>query len=80
MLVYLLKTDYDAKITETDDKIPRIIGLATSVVLNGSENKLPNSSNLVQKTDFDTKMLCIKSKYITTDNYKKLLKILLPIR
>ena len=80
MLVYLLKTDYDAKITETDDKIPRIIGLATSVVLNASENKLPNSSNLVQKTDFDTKMLCIKSKYITTDNYKKLLKVLLPIR
>ena len=41
MLVVLLKkTDYNAKITEIERKIPSISGLATNVALTAVENKI----------------------------------------
>ena len=51
ILVILLKkkTDFNAKISEIENKIPDINGL-TAV-----ENKIPQVSNLVKKTDYDTK-------------------------
>ena len=47
ILVYLRKLN--AKITETEGKIPSITGLATTTALTAVENKIPNASNLVKK-------------------------------
>ena len=41
----LKKTDYNAKITEIEGKIPSITGLATSSALTAAENKIPDVSN-----------------------------------
>ena len=50
MLVDLLEeTNYNAKITEIEGKTTSIIGLATTVVLNAVENKMPKFSDLVKK-------------------------------
>ena len=66
------KTDYNAKTTETENKIPRIAGLATIAALTAVENKIPNNvSNLVKKTDYDAKILDIENIYITTADYNK---------
>ena len=43
------KTDYNAKITEIEDKIPGISGLATTSALTSLGNKIPNISSLVKK-------------------------------
>ena len=49
MLVDLLKkTDYNAKITKIEDKIPSIPGLTATA------NKMLHFSDLVKKTDYDT--------------------------
>ena len=48
------KTNYNAKITEIEGKIPSISGLATNAVLTVVKNKIPNVSNFVKKTDYDT--------------------------
>ena len=37
----LKKTDYHAKITEIEDKIPSTFGLGTSAALTAVENKIP---------------------------------------
>ena len=60
------KTDYNAKITETERKIPSISGFATTAALNAVENKTPNVSNPVTKTDYYTKMSDIEKKYFTS--------------
>ena len=49
MLVDLLKTHYNAKITEIEGNILSISRLATTAALNAVENKTPNVSNLVKK-------------------------------
>ena len=50
MLVDLLKkTDYNAKITEIESRIPSISGLATTSALTVVESKIPDVSNLVKK-------------------------------
>ena len=66
----LLKTDYNAKITEIEGKIPRISDLATNAALTAVENKIPNVSNLVKKTDYDTKITEIEKK-LTHHNHDK---------
>ena len=43
------KTDFNAKDTEIDGKIPSITGLATNSELTAIENKIPNVSSLVKK-------------------------------
>ena len=35
------------------------------------ENKIPNVSNPVKKTDYDAKILDTESKYFTTADYNK---------
>ena len=52
----LKKTDYNAKITEIEGKRPSITGLATTSALNTDENKIPNTSHLVKKADYDSKL------------------------
>ena len=48
ILVDLLKTDYNAKVTEIESKIISISGLATSATLTAVKNKIPNVVNLVR--------------------------------
>ena len=50
------KTDYNAKITEIENKIPDISNLATKNALDTVENKIPNTSGLVKKTDCNAKI------------------------
>ena len=40
------KTDYNAKLTELENKIPDISNLATKTALNAVENKIPHVSKL----------------------------------
>ena len=53
---FVKKTDYNAKITEIEGKIPSISSLATKTALLAGENKIPNVSSSVKKTDYDTKI------------------------
>ena len=48
-VIYLKKTNFNAKVTEIENKIPSISGLATNSALTAVENKIPNVSNLVKK-------------------------------
>ena len=48
------KTDYNTKITEIENKIPDISGLATKTALATVENKIPSITNLATKTAFTT--------------------------
>ena len=65
------KTDYNAKITAIEGKIPSAVGLATIVALTAFEIKIPNISNLVKKADYDAKISDIESKYFTMSGYNK---------
>ena len=56
------KTDYNAKITETENKIPDISNLATKTALTTVENKIPDTSDLVKKTDYNIKVSEIEGK------------------
>ena len=53
--VSLLKKQITIKITEIENKIPSISGLATKTALNAVKNEIPNISSLVKKTDYNTK-------------------------
>ena len=58
------KTDYNAKITEIENKIPDISSLATKTALNTVENKIPNTSGLVKKTDYIAKITETEGKFL----------------
>ena len=45
----LKKTNYNNKITETENNIPSVSGLATNSALTVVENKIPNIGSLVKK-------------------------------
>ena len=62
LVVWLKKTDFNAKVTETEGKIPSITDLATNSELTAVENKIPDVSSLVKKTDYDTKVSEIENK------------------
>ena len=63
-------TYYNTKITEIEDKIPSISGLATKTALTTVENKIPNISNLIETTDYDTNITEIEKK-LTDHNHDK---------
>ena len=73
------KTDYNAKISEIQSKIPSISGLATTSALTAVENEIPDVFSLVKKTDYSTKISEIEKKvtdhnddkYITTPKFNK---------
>ena len=79
-MVLLKKTNYDAKITELENKIADISNLAIKTVLTAIEIKIPSVSNLVKKTDYNTKFIDIENKlnnynhdkYIDTSEFNKL--------
>ena len=56
------KTDYNTKITEIENKIPSISGLATKSELTTVEDKIPNVWNLFQKQIMTQKLLKLKNK------------------
>ena len=70
--MHLLKTNYNAKITEIENKISSIGGFATTSALTAVEDKMPNITSLVEKTDYNTTISEKKlndhndDKYITT--------------
>ena len=78
--VLVKKTDYNAKITEIEDKTPSISGLATNAALTVVGNKIPNTNSLVKKTDYNTKITEIENKltdhhsdkYLTTLEFNTL--------
>ena len=82
MLVVWLKkkTDYNAKVTEIEGKIPSISGLDTNSALTAVKNKIPDVSSLVKKSDYSTKISEIEkkvnnhnhNKYITTPEFNTL--------
>ena len=51
---------------EVKGEIPSITNLATTTALTALENKVPNVSNLVKKTNYNAKIGEIENK-ITTD-------------
>ena len=71
------KTDYDAKITQIEGKIPDVSSLATKTTLTTVANKIPSTSKLIKKADYNTKVTDIKNKlnnhnhdkYITTPEF-----------
>ena len=73
-------TDCNAEISEIENKIPSISGLARISALTAVENKIPNVSDLVKKKDYDAKISEIEKKitdhdhdkYITTLKFNKL--------
>ena len=48
-------TALNAKINGVKNKVPNITNLATITALTVFENTMPNVSNLVKKTDYNTK-------------------------
>ena len=52
-MVLLKKTNYNAKITEIEGKIPDISNVVTKTVLTTVENKIPDVSGLATKVEFD---------------------------
>ena len=64
ILVELLKTYYNAKITEIQGKIPNISGLPTNSALTGLENKVGSVSNLPKKQIITQKLMKFKKKLL----------------
>ena len=58
------------KLTELENKIPDISGLATKSVLTAVENKIPNVSSLIKKTNYDTKVKELR-KQLAYHNHDK---------
>ena len=56
-VIWLKKTDLNAKITEVEVKIPSVTGLATNSALTAFENKIPDVSGLVKKQILILKLL-----------------------
>ena len=62
LVVWLKKTDFYAKITEVEGKIPSITSLATNSELTAVENQIPDVSSLVKKINFNAKITEVEGK------------------
>ena len=74
-------TTLSAKLNEVKSEISSITNLGTTTALTAVENNIPNVSNLIRKTDYNTKISDIENKittdhendkYITTQEFNKL--------
>ena len=78
LAIWLLKSDLKIKINEIKNELPSITGLARTSALTAVE--IPSISNLVKKTDYNTKVKEIEKKitdhkhdeHITTPKFNKL--------
>ena len=68
----LLKKDWNSKINEVKDTILSISGLATNPALTAVENKVPDVSNLVKKTDYIQKISDTEKKVTDHDHDKSI--------
>ena len=74
------KTNYNAKVSEIESKIPSISGSATTSALTAVGNKILELSSLVKKADRNTKIVGTEKKvkdhnhdkYITTPDFNNL--------
>ena len=57
-----LKKHCNTKISEIENRIPSITGLATISALTALENKIPSVNNLAKKPDYNTKVCEINKK------------------
>ena len=55
-------SDYNAKITKIENKIPDISNLVTKTALNTVETIIPDTSGLVKKADYNAEIIKIESK------------------
>ena len=68
------------KVSEIENEIPNITGLATNSAFTAVENKIPDVISLVEKLDYDAKILNIEKnvadhnhdEYITTSEFNNL--------
>ena len=75
-----VKSDFNSKTTEVENKIPSIGGLATNSTLTVVKHKIPDINGLVTKTNYNTKISEIEKKvsdhnhdkYITTPEFNTL--------
>ena len=66
-----LSKKHNSKISEIENKIPRISGLVTTSALTAVENKIPDVSSLVKKKpDYNTKNSEIEKK-VSDHNHGK---------
>ena len=65
------KTHYNSKISEIEGKIPSITVLATNAALNVVENKKPDISNLVKKTNRSKHKVSETEKEVTDHDHGK---------
>ena len=61
----ILGTDYNSKITEIENKIPDVSGLATKTALTPVEHKIPSITNLATKAALTT----VESKIPSTSKF-----------
>ena len=78
----LKKIDYNAKITEIENKIPDVSNLATKTALTTVENKIPDITNLATKTVLTTLenkipdvSSLVKKQIITLELLRLILKV-----
>ena len=64
------KSDYNSKVTETENKTSTISGLAKNAALTTVENKIPNKDSLVKKQIITKKILKLKKKLTDHDHDK----------
>ena len=70
-MILFKKINYNAKITELENKFFDISHLATKNLVNKVEKKIPSTSNLVKKkTNYNTKVTEIENK-LNNDNHDK---------
>ena len=62
------KIDYNAKVTEIENKIPDRSNLATKTALTAVENKMPDTSGLIKKTDYNAKITDLQNKTLDISN------------
>ena len=60
----MLKTNYNTKVTELENKISDICNFAKKTALTTVENKISSISNLVKKPDYNTKATEIEKKLL----------------
>ena len=60
LVILLKKSDYNAKVIETEGKIPSISGLVTTSALSAGENKIPTVTNQVRKQIVTQTLMTLK--------------------
>ena len=58
------KIDFNAKVTEVEDKIPSITGLATNSELTAVENKIADVNGLIKNLIMTQKLVKLKRKLL----------------